>query len=96
MPANKLSFLQYLIHDEVIAKREQNIKAFCHGLDSLSIGTLIKMHPDVMRSLFVAQKDNVITADIFFSLMSNDLPKNENEERAINYFKEFVVHIESE
>ena len=39
----------------------------------------------------------MITTEIFFSLMSNnDAPKNENEERALKYFKEFVVHIESE
>lgn len=96
MPANKLRFLQDLIHDEVIVKREQNLKAFCRGLDSLSIGRLIKKYPDVTKSLFVAQNENVITADIFFSLMTNDPPKNENEERAISYFKNFVVHIESE
>lgn len=78
-----------------MVKREQNLKAFCRGLNSLNIGSLIKMHPDVMRSLFVAQKGD-ITADIFFSLMSNDPPRNEAEERAVNYFKEFVVHIESE
>lgn len=95
VPANKLRFLQNLIHDEVIIKREQNLKAFCRGLDSLSIGRLIKKYPDTMKSLFVAQKENVITADKFLSLMTNDLPKNENEERAISYFKIFVGHIES-
>ena len=73
--------------------------AFCRGLDSLKVGSLIKRYPwpDVMKSLFTKQKDSMITAEIFFSLMSNnDAPKNENEERALKYFKEFVVHIESE
>lgn len=77
-------------------KREQNLKAFHRGLNCLNIGKLIKKHSEVMRSLFVAQKGNVITADIFFSLMSNDHPVNEHEERAFNYFKAFVVNSESE
>jgi len=81
----------------VIVKREHNLKAFCRGLDSLGVGNLIEKYPGPMRDLFTAGKDKIITSAIFFSLMSkNDKPKCVKEEQALNYFKEFVLHIEGE
>ena len=86
-----------MIFDEVIVKQEQNLKAFCRGLDSLNIGSLIKKYPSVMKILFTAEKDRMITSTIFFSLMAkSDEPKCEKEKNALTYFKEFVLHIESE
>jgi len=93
-PANKLQFLQHLIHDEVMVKRERNLKAICRGLEYVNVGKLIKMHPDVTRSLFVAANSN-ITAKAFLSLTSIDEPKNEDHGRALDYFKEFIAQIES-
>ena len=76
-------------------KREQNLKAFCRGLDGLNVGSLIKRHSDIMKALFLTEKAD-FTSEVFFSLISIDRPKDESEERAMKYFKEFVVHIESE
>ena len=48
-----------------------------------------------MKALFLTEKAD-FTSEVFFSLISIDRPKDESEERAMKYFKEFVVHIESE
>ena len=52
------------------------------------------MHPDVMWRLFVEEKAE-ITADGFFALVRYEDPKNENETKALDYFKGFVSYIES-
>ena len=55
VPANKLSFLQHLIQDEVITRREHNLKAFQCGLNVLSVCDLLKRYPGATKELFVAQ-----------------------------------------
>lgn len=40
--------------DEVVVKRECNIKAFCRGLNALGLADLVRSYPDTMRELIVA------------------------------------------
>ena len=76
-------------------KRERNLKAICRGMDYLNLGKLLKMYPDILRSLFVAERNPHITADVFLSMITCDEPKNNDHTKALEYFKEFVVYIES-
>ena len=53
------------------------------------------MHPNVTRGLFIAEENAEITADGFLALATCDEPKNENQAKALDYFKEFISCIES-
>ena len=87
--ANKIQFQQYLVHDEVILKRERNLRAFCHGLNSLGVYDLVKDNPDTMRSLFV-YKPKQITAELFRSFISSVKPFDKDEARAFQFFQDFI------
>ena len=53
------------------------------------------MYPDILRSLFVAEKNPEITATAFLSVITCDEPKDDSNIRALEYFKQFIVSIES-
>ena len=53
------------------------------------------MYPDILRSLFVAEKNPEITATAFLSMITCDEPKDDSHIRVLEYFKQFVVSIES-
>ena len=57
--ANRYQLIQYLVQDEVITKRESNIKAFFNGLNMLKVGDLLLSHPDTMMSLFVFESEQL-------------------------------------
>ncbi len=89
---NKLQFLHHLVHEEVIMKRDRNLKAFCCGLDSLHMLDVIKVHPDTTMCLFV-HEHKPITSDLFMSLVSSIRLAEIQELRAFNFFKYFVTHL---
>ena len=88
--SNKIRFLQ---HQEVITRRETNLKAFYYGLNVLQVGDLIKAHPERTRSLFVAGPDCLSSAR-FLSLILSTRPEQVviNQGRAFDYFRKFVLH----
>ena len=95
--SNKMQFLQHLVQDEVIAKRERNMKAFVCGLDCLEFGELVRQHPEMTRSLFVAAQSATISAKVFLSLISSNRPAESKEHaRAFDYFKDFIAYLEGE
>lgn len=94
--SNKMQFLQHLVQDEVIAKRERNMKAFVRGLDYLEFGELVRQHPEMTRSLFVAAQSGTILAKVFLSLISANRPESKEHARAFDYFKEFIAYLEGE
>ena len=94
--SNKMQFLQHLVQDEVIAKRERNMKAFVRGLDYLEFGELVRQHPEMTRSLFVAAQSGTISAKVFLSLISANRPESKEHARAFDYFKEFIAYLEGE
>ena len=95
VPANKLSFLQHLIQDEVIIKRERNLKAFQRGLNVLGVGDLLKRYPCITDKLFVAQKSPLSPAG-FLDLVSSLRPQRQEEVQAFEIFKEFVSYLEGQ
>ena len=73
------------------------MKAICRGLDHLHFGDLIKSprHPKQTCSLFVAEENPEITAAAFLNVTTCEVPQNEDQARAQDYFKEFIKCIES-
>ena len=94
---NKASLLQHLIWEEVILRREGNIQAFKRSLDCLQLLQLMQTWPDIiiLKPLFVSQPamENV-TAMAFLGLMASLKPHDEDQQRAYEYFHDFVVHLE--
>ena len=92
---NKDAFLQQLIIEEVIIRREANLQAFHHGMSVLGITGLIEDHPHLMKPLFVAQT-TTLTASIFCSLFSSTRLgiSDQAEMQAYDMFMEFIVHTE--
>ena len=77
-PGSKAKFLERLINQEVIEKRESQITAFGKGLDQLGLLTLIRKHPETMKPVFVQSTTNVtsITAETFLGLVSSEVPSD--------------------
>ena len=85
---NRLHLLQRLIVEEVLHKRETNLKAFQRGLDVLGVLDLIKQ-PEVMRSAFLYDP-LLLTVMKFLELL---LPHS-NPPDAQQIFKDFVSFLE--
>lgn len=92
--ANKAVLLQQLIWEEVILRREGNIRAFKRGLGHLNLLQLMHTNPDLMKPLFVAKSEEV-TAEVFMGLVSSLRPQKIEQQRAFDYFRDFVFHLES-
>lgn len=92
-PSNKLQFLHHLLLDEVITKRERNLKAFILGLNALGIGDMVKRSPAVAKKLFV-KEDRMMTPDDFIKLVGSVKPKKSDECLAYEFFKDFVFSLE--
>ncbi len=93
--SNKSALLQQLIWEEVIIRREHNMKAFRRGMRILGIVDLLQRHPLLTRPLLVAEDDVVFTSQKFISLISSSKPVQLDECQAYERFIEFVSYIES-
>ncbi len=91
--ANRYRLIQNLIGEEVILKRERNMKAFFCGLNVLKVGDLMLAQPEKMKSLFVYE-ENLLTADSFMNLVESMRPPLEKQAQSFEYFKEYVYYIE--
>ncbi len=93
---NKASLLQHLIWEEVILRKEGNVQAFKRGLDCLMLLQLMQTWPDVLKPLFVAQPTmKEVTAEAFLGLVASLKPHDKDQQRAYDYFHDFVFHLES-
>ena len=69
---NKSSLLQYLILDEVITKRERQLKAIRKGLNRFQLLEPLQRYKAVMMPLFVRENQVlVISPDGFESMVSS-------------------------
>ena len=70
-PNNKVEFLEGLINQEVLKKREAQIAAFGKGLEQLGLLILLRKHSESLRPVFVhtSSKESLITAKCFLGLM---------------------------
>ena len=92
--SSKDALLQELVLEEVIIRRETNLKAFRRGLSVLKITDLLDEYPDLMRVLFVAGDSRSITSHQFVSLIGCKRPENPQQGYSYDIFMEFVAHIE--
>ena len=79
--------------DEVILKRERNLKAFCRGLNVLGITDVVKHHPNVARKLFIFEEVS-LTPSLFLGLVGSLRPDKEEHQLAFDFFKELVVYLQ--
>ena len=91
--SNKDALSQLLIAEEVIVRREANLKAFCRGLNVVGFADLIEKWPNLMRPLLVTE-DFEITSTIFKGLIKSQKPSSPAESRAYDMFMNFISSIE--
>ena len=91
--SNKDALLQQLILEEVIIRREANLKAFRRGLGVMGISSLLCGYANLLRPLFVEER-RLLTANEFKSLIDCRRPSNSEQSRAYDFFMEFIAHIE--
>ena len=84
---------QLLIAEEVILRRDANLKAFCHGLNVVGFVDLIEKWPNLMRPLLVTD-DFEITSTIFKGLIKSQKPSSPVESRAYDMLMDFISLIE--
>ena len=75
---NKASLVQRLVDEEVIIKRERNLKAFRKGLETLGLLQLVIDYPSLMKPYFVMESNSLTPAE-FFSLVKYCFPKTDVE-----------------
>ena len=90
---NRYRLIECLIKEEVISKRETNLKAFFRGLNLLNVGDLIVAHPKIMEPVFVFKHDK-LTADSFMALVGSVKPPSPTHSRAFGFFRDYVCYLE--
>lgn len=90
--ANRYCLIQSLIREEVISKRESNMKAFFCGLNVLKVGELMLAHPERMKNLFVYQESH-LSVDSFMTLVASVRPSCPKQAQALEYFREYVDYL---
>ena len=90
---NKTRLLQQLILEEVIIKREHNMRAFLKGLVYLGVNELLTKHPELMRDFF-CDNNQELSAEKFFQLIKDPILNDDRAKVAYDFFKEFVIHLE--
>lgn len=94
---NKSSLLQHLILEEVIIRREENLRAFVRGLDYLGLANLLQAYPHLLKPVFTAQLNTpTLTPESFWSLVESLRPCEIPKQRAYDYFRSFVTYLGGE
>ena len=91
--SNKGALLQQLILEEVITRREENLKAFQRGLKVLGFADPIRNWPELTRPLLVNDTERKITAEVFKKLIKAQ-PKDQRESEAYEIFLKFIAFID--
>ena len=89
---NKSELVRRLIDEEVIIKRERDLKALRKGLETLGLQKLLIRYTSLMKPYFYSP----ITPDEFFVLVVSCNPATRLERQAYDYFKQFVVSLHGE
>ena len=79
---DKHALWQQLILEEVIIRREVNLKAFCGGLQVLGLCDLLGRSPQLLQHLFVAGASASITAQQISGVISSPCPTHDQEKPA--------------
>ena len=86
----KSEFLQCLIFNEVVQKRQSAVQAFCRGLDLLNICQLVKEHPDLMKAVFLSDNQADFMPDTFINLICTQKPRDEIKAKVYEWFIEYL------
>lgn len=89
---NKDALLQQLILEEVIVRREANIRAFKRGMTVLNVSSLLEQYPVLMRPLLV-DEGMEMTSQFFKSLIKSKRPDQPHQALSYDMFLEFVEFI---
>ena len=88
--STKSEFLQCLIFNEVVQKRQLAVQSFCKGLDHLNVHKLLKQHKDVLRPAFLYDHQATLTSDTFIDLISTPRPSHEISAKIYDWFVEYI------
>ena len=83
---SKSEFLQQLILNEVILKRQHAIKALCRGLDHLNTTNLLQENSDLMKPVFLYDANRPLTPEILVRIVSTPKPVDERLRKVYDWF----------
>ena len=89
-PSNKSEFLDGLVRQELLVKREPQINAFGRGLEMLGVLTLIRQHWKEMRDSFVFCKNRILTAEVFLNAIVGIAPAEGMKKITYDWFIKYV------
>ena len=79
-----------MVLHEVIWKRQTAINQLAAGLKGLNLLQLLKKHPDAFKEKFVFSSTNKITKELLLEQMDLPSAKNDNEEKTLEFFLEYL------
>ncbi len=88
----KARLLQGLIWDEVVGKRERQLRAFRKGLDNFGILKMIVDHRDLAEELFVFH-ESALSLEDFRSLISSKPPDGDTEPKKAQAYLWFMDYL---
>ena len=88
---SKSEFLQQLVLNEVIMKRQHAIKALCRGLDRLNVAKLIQDNSELMQPVFLCDANRPLTAEALVRLISTPKPADERLKEVYGWFIQYLT-----
>ena len=85
----KHSFLQKLLVQEVIRKRDDHILSFRKGLDVLDFVRVMQSFPEQYKQLFV-YRPTLLTAAQLWGLIETPRPQESKQQQAVEWFKSYL------
>ena len=77
-------------------RREHNLIAFRRGLTALGVVELIQCHPNLTKTLLVAdEKTSMLTSEQFIQLIGSLKPIDPEEYQSYKKFMTFIHYIEN-
>lgn len=92
--ANRHALLQQLVFEEVIIRREGNLKALRRGLGTLEWPVLLAKHTDLLKPFFVTGELKAITVEQVKNAISSPWPACPKQARAYDHFMDLISHFE--
>lgn len=91
--STKGALLQGLVWDEVVGKRERQVRAFRKGLDRFGLLDMIVRHRDLAEELFVFHESTLSLAE-FKNLMSSEPPDKETQPKQAKAYQWFLDYLQ--
>lgn len=89
-PVNKAEFLDGLIKEEILLKRQTMISAFGRGMQQLGVLSLIRNHFDELKDTFVFNASQQLTPSKFIGLIESKVPDKSCERRVYKWFLQYI------